>query len=74
MLNNLSEQIRECLRHAEDCARRAGAQTDPKSKEDFLDMERRWLFLARSYEFTERVTDFSAETKRQAKQHCSPRP
>jgi hypothetical protein len=49
MLNNLSEQIRECLGHAEDCARRAGAQTDPKSKEDFLDMERRWLFLARSY-------------------------
>ena len=27
-------------------------------------MERRWLFLARSYEFTERLTDFSGETKR----------
>jgi len=27
-------------------------------------MERRWLFLARSYEFTERLTDFAAETKR----------
>jgi hypothetical protein len=68
MLNNLSEQIRECLQHAEDCARKAAAQTDPKLKEDFLDMERRWLFLARSYEFTERISDFSAETKRQAKQ------
>ena len=66
MLNNLSEQIRDCLRHAEDCARQAAAQTCPKLKEDFLDMERRWLFLARSYEFTERVTNFSAETKRQA--------
>lgn len=64
MLNNLSEQIRECLRHAEDCARQAAAQTCPKLKEDFLDMERRWLFLARSYEFTERVTDFSADAKR----------
>ena len=71
MLNNLSEQIRECLRHAEDCARQAAAQTCPNLKEDFLDMERRWLFLARSYEFTERVTDFSAETKRQAIQHSS---
>jgi hypothetical protein len=40
-------------------------------KEDFLDMERRWLFLARSYEFTERVTGFSAETKRQIKRHSS---
>ncbi len=71
MLNNLSEQIRECLRHAEDCARQAAAQTCPKLKEDFLDMERRWLCLARSYEFTERVTDFSAVTKRQAKPHYS---
>jgi hypothetical protein len=74
MLNNLSEQIRECLQHAEDCARKAAAQTDPKLKEDFLDMERRWLFLARSYEFTERISDFSAETKRQAKHHCSTKP
>jgi hypothetical protein len=74
MPDNLSEQIRECLRHAEDCARQAAAQTCPKLKEDFLDMERRWLFLARSYEFTERITDFSAATKRQAKQHCSTKP
>ena len=66
MLNNLSEQIRDCLRHAEDRARQAAAQPCPTLKEDFLDMERRWLFLARSYEFTERVTNFSAETERQA--------
>jgi hypothetical protein len=37
---------------------------DPQSKADFLGLELRWLFLARSYEFTERLTDFSAETKR----------
>jgi hypothetical protein len=51
MLNNynLSEQIRECLRHAADCAQKAAAQSDPQLKQDFLDMERRWLFLARSY-------------------------
>ncbi len=71
MLNNVSEQIRECLRHAEDCARQAAAQTCPNLKKDFFDMERRWLFLARSYEFTERLTDFSAETKRQAKHRSS---
>ncbi len=71
MLNNVSEQIRECLRHAEDCARQAAAQSCPNLKKDFLDMERRWLFLARSYEFTERVTDFSAETKRKAKHPSS---
>jgi hypothetical protein len=69
MLNKLSEQIRECLRHAEDCARQAAAQSCPKLKADFLDMERRWLFLARSYELTERVSDFSAQTNHRAKRH-----
>lgn len=71
MLNNMSEQIRECLRHAEDCARQAAAQTCPNLKNDFLDMERRWLFLARSYEFTERVTDVSAQIKPEAKHRSS---
>ena len=33
MLKNLSEEIRECYRHAEDCARKAAAQTDPKRGE-----------------------------------------
>ena len=48
MLNNLSEQVRECYRHAEDCARDAAAQTDPKVKQEFLVMERLWLVLARA--------------------------
>ena len=65
VLNNLSEQIRECLRHAEDCSRKAAAQTDPNLKDDFLNLERRWLFLARSCEFTDRITALSGETKRQ---------
>ena len=30
------------------------------SKTDYLDMERRWLLLARSYEFTERLSNFAA--------------
>jgi len=66
VLSNRSEQVRECLQHADDCARQAAAHTDPKMKEDFLDLERRWLSLARSYEFTERLGDFCGEAKRQA--------
>ena len=66
MLNSLSEHVRECLRHAEDCARQAAAQACPKTKEDFFDLERRWLALARSYDFTERLDVFCGETKRQA--------
>jgi hypothetical protein len=63
VLNNLNEQIRECLQHAENCARKAAAQTDSKLREDFLELEQRWLFLARSYELTERLGDFSDEAK-----------
>ena len=66
MLNNLSAEIRECYSHALDCARQAAAQNDPTLKQDFLDMKRRWLYLARSYDFTQGLTDFSNETKRQA--------
>jgi hypothetical protein len=43
MLNNLSERMRACHRHAEDCARKAHVENDPTLKRDFLDMERRWL-------------------------------
>jgi hypothetical protein len=66
VLNNLSKEIRECYRHAEDCALKAIAHTDAQLKQSFLDLEQRWLFLARSYEFSERLTDLSNETKRQA--------
>ena len=66
MLNNLSEQIRECLQYAEDCGRQADAQTDQKLKQDFLDKERRWLMLAHSYDFTQRLGDFSDELKDRA--------
>lgn len=66
MLNNLSEQVRECLRHAEDCAREAAAKTCPKMREDFLDLERRWLSLARSYEFSERLDDFCSDARQRA--------
>jgi hypothetical protein len=63
MLNNLSGQVRQCHWHAERCAHQASLQTDPKLKENFLEMEERWLILASSCEFTERLDDFSNETK-----------
>lgn len=59
MLQKLSEQIRECYQHAEDCSRQANEQRDPKLRDDFLDCERRWLRLARSYELAERIEKFS---------------
>ena len=66
MLNNLSEQIRNCYQHADDCARKAAEQTDPQLKQDFVDLEKRWLLLARSFDFNERLSDFSAEMDRRS--------
>jgi hypothetical protein len=38
---------------------RADRLLDPEAKADFLNMERRWLLLARSYEFGESLDDFT---------------
>ena len=59
MLANLSEQIRNCLQHAEDCARKAAVQPDPGLRDDFLRLEKRWLGLARSMEFAESLGNFT---------------
>ena len=69
MLNSISEQIRECYRHAEDCGRKAATQTDPGLRDDFLRLEKRWLDLARSMEFAERLDSF---TKNSPKPNISP--
>jgi hypothetical protein len=62
MLNNLSEQVRECHRHAELCAWRAGVQTNSHLKDVYLEMEHRWLMLARSHEFSRQLDDFSPKS------------
>ena len=58
----LSEQVCNCLQHAEDCAHQAEVQPDPNLQRDYLMMERRWLSLARSYQFSEQLDTFSKRT------------
>ena len=58
-MQNLSEEIRECLRHAEQCKRRAKTALSADAIKDYLDMEQRWLSLARSYEFAEWLSNFA---------------
>jgi hypothetical protein len=52
MPNNLSEQVREWDEQAVQCARQADAQTDPKVKQQFLELKRLWLLLARAQSLT----------------------
>jgi hypothetical protein len=63
MLLKLSAEIAECHRHASDARDRAKIAGDEATIQDFLDVERRWLSLAHSYEFAERLSNFTAEVK-----------
>jgi PAS domain S-box-containing protein len=58
MLQNLSERIRLCYERAAEARQRAEKTSDPKAKADFLNTERRWLLLGRSYQHGESLRDF----------------
>jgi len=51
MLHHLSEDIAECYLRAEQARYRAQQVDHAALKQESLDMERRWINLARSYEF-----------------------
>jgi len=72
VLNNPSEQIRECLQHAEECAREAAALPNSSpSRQEFAQLEKRWLELAGSIEIGEQLDSF---TKNSANSNPKPNP
>jgi hypothetical protein len=46
MLNNHTQEIRECYQQAVHCVQQAEAQNDPQVQKQFLELTRRWLLLA----------------------------
>jgi hypothetical protein len=70
VLDNVSKQIRECLEHAEECAQQAAELPNGSPfRQDFLQLEKRWLELARSIEFGEQLDSF---TKNSPKPNIKP--
>jgi hypothetical protein len=67
MLQNLSEEIRECLSCAEECKRLSKTALTGSAIKDYLEMERHWLSLAHSYEFAERLSRFTEQLRRKAR-------
>jgi hypothetical protein len=60
VLDNVSKQIRECLEHAGECAQKAAElPSGSPFRQDFLQLEKRWLELARSIEFGEQLDSFT---------------
>jgi PAS domain S-box-containing protein len=64
MLGKLSDQIRACHERAVEARRKAEEATpDSRLKADYLEIEKTWLILARSYAFTESLTAFIAGSR-----------
>jgi hypothetical protein len=59
VLPKTSEDVRECYQHADECRRWAEEAFTPEDRRNFLDMEARWLSLARNYEFAEQLSLFT---------------
>jgi hypothetical protein len=64
MLIGLSQEIRDCHARAEACEEKARRAFTEEMREDFLQLRDSWLKLARSYEFTEQLLDFTRENAR----------
>jgi hypothetical protein len=58
MLRQVSDQVTYCYRRASECHAKAADVLKGAAKQEYLDMEHRWLTLARSYEHTERIQDY----------------
>src|SRR5690348_13247459 len=66
MLRKLSDEIRYAQQRAADAADQATKTSDPETRRQYLDMERRWLKLARSYDVSERLGSFIHHQARQS--------
>jgi hypothetical protein len=67
MLQKLSEQIGYCYQSASECNTKAADAVNEAASHEYYELERRWLTLARSYELSEHITDFSGELERRGK-------
>jgi hypothetical protein len=61
MLEQFSDKVRECYEFAAEARAKVDATNDPALKAEWLNAERRWLHLARSFGFTESLKDFTTE-------------
>jgi hypothetical protein len=56
VLSSLSQEVAHCYQRAAECAERAGTCANLEVREFYLEREKAWLTLARSYQLAERVS------------------
>jgi hypothetical protein len=61
--SNLSASVAGCYEHAEECARRAKFAATLQLRDDYLNLERGWIKLARSTQANERLPTFEQHGK-----------
>jgi hypothetical protein len=55
LLQNIDDQVRDCVQQATDCAERANEVIDPRERADWLSLHSRYLALARGIETSRRL-------------------
>ena len=59
MLLKLSDQVERCYQRASECRAKAADAFNKAARQEYLDMEHRWFTLARSYELSNRVVNYT---------------
>jgi hypothetical protein len=60
-----NDQVRACLAHADECARKAEKAASNEIRDDYLRLQGYWLNLADSYESADRVLNSTNEHDRE---------
>jgi hypothetical protein len=69
MLQRLGDHIKACRERASECNALAQSHTDEIQKAHYLEMEKHWLHIARSYEFVESLERFLLDRQRNELPH-----
>ena len=67
MLQRIGPRQQECLSRATHCRELAEIAGDPKNRAEYLKIEKSWLRLADSYQFSERLSLFVTDRERTRK-------
>ncbi len=64
MLRKTQEDAAYCYQRAEESRRMGARETDPVRRQEYADMETRWIKLAISYQFAEQLNTYQEDIHR----------
>jgi len=74
VLQKLLDQVAYCYERAGESRATAANCSNERDRRDHLELERRWLVLARSHELSERIGDFGDDLRRRLRVLIPPEP